>query len=259
VLLADYVAGHDTSAVPYNRLPFSHPLYILFSSGTTGKPKCIMHRAGGSLLQGMKEAMLHHDVHQGDRVLFYTSTNWVIWNVHLSYLSVGAAMLTYEGSPLYPDPEVLFDYAASDGATLFGSSAKFVDSLRQRQVPVGERYDLTKLRTLLTSGSTLVEESFDYIIGSIKKDLHIASTSGGTDVMCGFVVSDASQPVWRWACLSKSGATTANACRREKRASWFVTSRFPLCPSDSSATRTAAAIARPITNTSPGSGATATI
>ena len=197
VLLADYVAGHDRTTVPYNRLPFSHPLYILFSSGTTGKPKCILHRAGGSLLQGMKEAMLHHDVHRDDRVLFYTSTNWVIWNVHLAYLSVGAAMLTYEGSPLYPDPEVLFDYAAVDGATLFGSSAKFVDSLRQRQVPVGERYDLTSLRTLLTSGSTLVEESFDYIIEHIKRDIHIASTSGGTDVMCGFVVPDASRPVWR--------------------------------------------------------------
>jgi acetoacetyl-CoA synthetase len=197
VLLDDYVAGHDTSAVPYNRVPFSHPLFILFSSGTTGKPKCILHRVGGSLIQGMKEAMLHHDVHHDDRVLFYTSTNWVIWNVHLSYLSAGAAMLTYEGSPLYPDPEVLFDYAANDGATLFGSSAKFVDSLRQRQVPVGERYDLSKLRTLLTSGSTLVEESFDYILESIKEDIHIAPTSGGTDVMCGFTVPDASQPVWR--------------------------------------------------------------
>ena len=197
VLLGDYVDGHDDTAVPYNRLPFNHPLFILFSSGTTGKPKCILHRAGGCLLQGMKEGMLHHDVRQDDRVLFYTSTNWVIWNVHLSYLSAGAAMLTYEGSPLHPDPEVLFEYAADDGATLFGSSAKFVDSLRQRQVPVGERYDLTSLRTLLTSGSTLVEESFDYILDSIKRDIHIAPTSGGTDVMCGFVVPDASQPVWR--------------------------------------------------------------
>ena len=197
VTLAEYTAGHDASDVPYAHLPFNHPLFILFSSGTTGAPKCIVHSAGGSLVQQLKEDCLHHDVRAGDRILFFTSTSWVVWNMHLSFLASGATLLIYEGSPLYPDLTTAFRYIEGEQATYFGTCAKFIDSLRAQDLPIGEQFDLSNLRTLVTSGSPLVEEAFDYVYRRIKPDIHLASVSGGTDIMCGFTVCDATAPVWR--------------------------------------------------------------
>ena len=197
VLMADFLAGHDAVQIPYEQLPFNHPLFVLFSSGTTGVPKCIVHGAGGTLIQQLKEDCLHHDVRAGDRILFFTSTSWVVWNMHLSFLGSDATLLIYEGSPLYPDPTNAFAYIEAEQATYFGTSAKFIDTLRQSDAPIGERFDLTTLRTLITSGSPLVEESFDYVYGRIKSDIHLGSVSGGTDIMCAFNICEATAPVWR--------------------------------------------------------------
>jgi acetoacetyl-CoA synthetase len=194
VLMEDFVAGHDAAHIPYERLPFNHPLFVLFSSGTTGVPKCIVHSAGGTLVQQLKEDRLHHDVRPDDRILFFTSTSWVVWNMHLSFLGSGATLLIYEGSPLYPDPTTAFAYIEAEQATYFGTSAKFIDTLRLGDQAIGERFDLASLRTIVTSGSPLVEESFEYVHRRIKPDIHLGSVSGGTDIMCGFTVCEATAP-----------------------------------------------------------------
>ena len=197
VAWTDYVAPHPSGGVPYKRLAFNHPLSILFSSGTTGAPKCIVHRAGGVVLQTIKETMLHYDVRPGDRILFFTSTAWVVWNLHLSHLLSGGALLLYDGSPFYPDPDALFDYMERARATHFGTSAKFIDAIKQTGIAPGRERDLSALRVILTSGSGLLPECFDYVYENIGEDLQLSSASGGTDIMCGFVTGNPIGPVWR--------------------------------------------------------------
>ncbi len=194
---ADYVAPHRPGAVPYKRLPFNHPLYILFSSGTTGAPKCIVHRAGGVILQGLKEPMLHLDARPDDRVQFFTSTAWVVWNMHVSFLGCGSTILLYDGSPFHPGPDALFDYMERGRATHFGTSAKFIDAIKAAGIAPGRDHDLSALRVLLTSGSALLPECFDYVYANVKEDLQLSSISGGTDIMCGFVTGNPIGPVWR--------------------------------------------------------------
>ena len=193
----DYLAAQPSGEVPYRRLPFNHPLSILFSSGTTGAPKCIVHRAGGVVLQTAKETMLHYDVKPGDRVLFFTSTAWVVWNLHLSHLLAGGALLLYDGSPFYPGTDALFAYMEQAGATHFGTSAKFIDAIKQAGIAPGRERDLSALRVILTSGSALLHECFDYVYRNVKEDLQLSSASGGTDIMCGFFTGNPIGPVWR--------------------------------------------------------------
>jgi len=181
----------------FARMPFDHPLYILFSSGTTGAPKCIVHRAGGVLLQHLKEHALHADIQPGNRLFYFTTLGWMMWNWLVSGLARGAEVLLFDGSPFHPGPEVLFDYASDQQMTHFGTSAKYIDSLRKAGFRPAERHDLSALRTMLSTGSPLVADSFDYVYGSIKADLHLASISGGTDIVSCFVTGDPTAPVYR--------------------------------------------------------------
>ncbi len=197
VLWDDYIAAQPAGEAPYRRLPFNHPLSILFSSGTTGAPKCIVHRAGGVILQTAKETMLHYDVRPGDRILFFTSTAWVIWNLHLCHLLAGGALLLYDGSPFHPDADAMFDYMERARATHFGASAKFIDAIKQAGIAPGRARDLSALRFIMTSGSALTPECFDYVYENVKADVQLSSTSGGTDIMCGFFTGNPIGPVWR--------------------------------------------------------------
>jgi len=183
-------------AVEFTRLPFDHPLYILFSSGTTGIPKCIVHRAGGVLLQHLKEHRLHADLREDDRFFYFTTCGWMMWNWLASGIASGATLLLYDGSPFYPDGNVLFDYAAAEGMTYFGTSAKFIDAVLKAGLKPGETHDLSALRTISSTGSPLSPEGFAFVYDAIKSDVHLASISGGTDIVSCFVLGVPTEPVW---------------------------------------------------------------
>jgi len=176
---------------------FNDPLYVLYSSGTTGKPKCITHKVGGTLIQHLKEQMLHCDIQPDDRVFFFTTLGWMMWNWLVSALASEAVLVLYDGSPFYPDGEVLWRYADDIDMTLFGTSAKYLDALKNANLKPMDRFDLSALRTLASTGSVLAPESFDYVYQNIKQDLCLASISGGTDIVSCFVISCPLLPVYR--------------------------------------------------------------
>jgi acetoacetyl-CoA synthetase len=183
--------------VGYERLPFNHPLYIVFSSGTTGIPKCIVHGAGGTLLQHLKEHRLQSDVRPGDRVFYFTTCGWMMWNWLVSALASEATLLLFDGSPFHPKPSVLFDYAEQERMTLFGTSAKYIDACKKEGLRPRDTHDLASVRLMTSTGSPLAAESFDYVYEAIKPDIHLASISGGTDIVSCFVLGDPTSPVWR--------------------------------------------------------------
>ncbi|MCA8933788.1 MAG: acetoacetate--CoA ligase, partial [Rhodospirillaceae bacterium] len=161
--LAEFIAPYTAGTIAFERLPFDHPLYIMFSSGTTGVPKCIVHRAGGVLLQHIKEHALHSDVRADDRVFYFTTLGWMMWNWLVSALARGATLLLYDGSPFAPSGNILFDYADAEGMTLFGTSAKFIDALNKGGYRPADTHRLSALRTMTSTGSPLAPESFDYV------------------------------------------------------------------------------------------------
>lgn len=195
--LEQYVAPFSVQEIIYRRLPFAHPLYILFSSGTTGVPKCIVHSAGGTLLQHLKEHRFHCGLAAGDRLFYFTTCGWMMWNWLASGLACGATLCLYDGSPFYPDGNVLFDYAAEEKFAVFGTSAKYIDAVRKGGLTPKTTHDLSSLRLMTSTGSPLSPEGFSFVYEGIKDDIQLASISGGTDIVSCFVLGNPLKPVWR--------------------------------------------------------------
>jgi len=198
VITDDKIEDTYTPApLEFTRVEFSHPLFIMFSSGTTGIPKCIVHGHGGTLLQHVKEHQMQSNIKEGDRVFYFTTCGWMMWNWLITGLATGATLMLFDGSPFYPDGNKLWDYADEYGCTFFGTSAKYIDALKQAGLKPRESHDLSTIRTIASTGSPLVHESFDYVYSDIKKDVHLASISGGTDIVSCFMLGNPISPVYR--------------------------------------------------------------
>jgi acetoacetyl-CoA synthetase len=189
--------GFTPGEIAFERVAFNDPLYILYSSGTTGVPKCIVHGTGGTLLQHLKEHRLHSDVREGDRVFYFTTLGWMMWNWLVSGLATGAGLALYDGSPFVQRARILFDMADAEGVTHFGTSAKYLDAIAKINFKPKATHKLERLRAVLSTGSPLAPEGFDYVYRNIKDDVCLASISGGTDIVSCFVLGNPALPVWR--------------------------------------------------------------
>lgn len=197
VTIGEATKDLQPTEIDFQHLPFAHPLYIMFSSGTTGAPKCIVHSQGGTLLKHASEQPIHCDVRDSDRVFFFTTCGWMMWNWLVTNIAWGATLILYDGSPFYPSGNALFALAEREKFTFFGTSAKFIDALNKAELRPGDTHDLSSLRAFVSTGSPLAPEGFDYVYDAIKPDVHLVSFSGGTDLMGCFCGGDPTRAVWR--------------------------------------------------------------
>lgn len=197
ILWDEFIFDFQPRGIVFAQLSFNHPLYIMYSSGTTGVPKCIVHGSGGTLLKHLSEHLLHSDEKPRDRIFYFTTCGWMMWNWLVTGLACEATLLLYDGSPFYPDGNIIFDYAEAEKMTHFGTSAKYIDALKKAQLEPIRSHDLSQLKAIMSTGSPLVPESFDYVYDKVKTDIHLASISGGTDIVGCFVLGNPIGPVWR--------------------------------------------------------------
>ena len=196
-LLFSRFIDNNASEVSIEPVPFNHPLFVMYSSGTTGVPKCIVHGHGGTLLQHLKELGLHTDLKPADTVFYFTTCGWMMWNWVVSSLSLGTTLVLYDGSPFYPEPASLIDMAEQEGITVFGTSAKYIAALEKAGVKTQQSHDLSQLKVILSTGSPLLHESYDYVYRDIKSDVRLSSISGGTDIISCFALGCPILPVHR--------------------------------------------------------------
>ena len=196
VLYGEFLPA-EAPPLEFAQLPFDHPLYIMYSSGTTGLPKSIVHGAGGTLLQHMKELRLHGDISDRETVFYFTTCGWMMWNWLVSNLALGATIVLYDGAPFHPDSSAMWQMAEEFGITVFGTSAKFIAACQGYGLVPKDRHNLSLIKTILSTGSPLVEESYDYVYTSIKEDVQLSSITGGTDIISSFAGGNATLPVYR--------------------------------------------------------------